>query len=97
MDEEIGFDGVTVREAIASRTLQSLEKLLEHWRSGALTFEAAHIAVVLLLEATFPFCDPTSKEILSQVQAQWTRESALRVEAGDELSRLGGDTPGTWG
>jgi hypothetical protein len=97
---EVGFDGVTVREAIASRTLEGVTRFSEHVKSGRLSFEDGHEAITILLEVTMPFCDPTTKNLLHQIQKQLDREALIRKEAGRDLAIAGGqlsDTFGDWG
>jgi len=98
--DDVGFDGVTVREAIASRTLLGLERLMQDMRDDNLSFEAGHRAITVLLETTMPFCDPGSQVVLRQVEADLKRKAKQRSEVDRDLAIMAGDLAsdtGAWG
>jgi hypothetical protein len=86
--DEVGFDGVTLREAIASRTLEAVNRLMDFYKEERLSFDQMHFAVTVLIEANLPFVDPGSKVLIAQVQAHLRREEMQRAEANEELSAL---------
>jgi hypothetical protein len=79
--DDIGFDGVTVREAIASRTFLGIQQLMEDIQVGTLTFDAAYRAISVLLEVTLPFCDPGSKGAIAELQKALEQERRQRASA----------------
>lgn len=84
MSDNIGFDGISVREAIALRTLEAVDRLVEAQQIAKLTWDAFMVSSTILLETVLPFCDPETKQLLTQIQKQWFRENELRLEAARE-------------
>ena len=84
-----GADGLTVREAIARRTLIGLETLVQAYKQGTLDFDAALLALRTLVETTMPFVDPSTKHLINQVIRKWDDEAEERRAAARELARGG--------
>lgn len=98
--DELGFDGVTVREAIASRTLAGINTLITAYNAKRIDLPSTHLALKTLVEATMPFCDPVSKQIVDQVMREWDRLEREWVEVGKDLAVVEGRLPtefGAWG
>lgn len=98
--DDVGADGVTVREAIASRTLLGINQLIEAYRDKRLDLPSAYLGLKVLVETTLPFCDPESKLIVSQVMKEWDRLQREWVAVGKDLAISEGALPadfGAWG
>lgn len=95
--DEVGADGVTVREAIASRTLAGLNTLIDAYNAKQLDLPSAYLAIKTLVEVTLPFCDPASKEIINQVMKMWDRLAKEWQEVGRDLAIAEGRLPGDFG
>jgi hypothetical protein len=86
--DEKGVDGLSVREAIARRTLIGLEQLVQAYKNTELDFDGALIAIRTLVETTLPFVDPSTKHLLNQVVRKWDDELEERRVAARELARI---------
>jgi hypothetical protein len=95
--DEVGFDGLTVREAIASRTLLGLDRLMEALRLGRMSFEQVHEAITVLLDTTMPFCDPGSQVLLRGLEAELKRQLQSRREADQDIAIARGDLDADFG
>lgn len=91
-----GADGLTVREAIARRTLLGLEVLVEAHKRGELEFDAALLAIRTLVETTLPFVDPDTKHIISHVVRKWDDEAEERRAVRRDLIRADTKDFGVW-
>jgi hypothetical protein len=87
-ENERGADGLSVREAIARRTLLGLEQLVLAYKRGELDFPAALLAIRTLVETTMPFVDPSTKHLINQVVRKWDDEAEERQIAARELARV---------
>lgn len=98
--DEVGFDGVTVREAVASRTMLGLGTLIAAYNDKHLDLPSAYLAIKTLVETVAPFCDPDSQTIVNQVMKEWDRSYREWVEVGKDLAIVEGRVPsefGAWG
>jgi len=95
--DEVGFDGVTVREAIAARVLQGIQRIVEAQKAGQMSFDHALITMDILVEVTLPFVDPGSKDLVRQIHAAYRREAEARREVDRDLALAEGRLPGEFG
>jgi hypothetical protein len=98
--DDVGADGLTVREAIARRVMIGLGRLAQAHKSGELGFEAAYLGIKVLVETTLPFVDPTSAQLINQIMKLWDEEAKEQQRAALELAAAAGKSPldvGAWG
>jgi hypothetical protein len=93
---ERGADGLTLREAVARRTLMGLETLIAAHKRGELDFDATLLALRTLVETTMPFVDPSTKHLINQVIRKWDDEAEERRAAARELARSATPRFGTY-
>ncbi len=82
-------EGISTREAIGRRAMIGLERIITEHKAGRLSYEAAGLMLDVMVEVLLPFCDPTSKDILTQAQSQWQEGLREREELGRDLDSLG--------
>lgn len=95
--DDVGADGVSVREAIAARTLAAINRVTESYNRKEITFPAAYLAITSIVDVTLAFCDPTSKTILHQVCKVWDGFHKEWLEAGLALAAAEGQPVGKFG
>jgi hypothetical protein len=95
-DDERGFDGLTVREAIARRVLIGLNDLVEMHKDGGLDFDSTRIAIRVLVESTMPFVDSETKTIINHIVRKWDDEAEERRIAQRDLVRAEDPKFGAW-
>lgn len=81
--DEVSFEGITTREAIARRVLLNLEELIQAETDGKIPFKTMQIAFNAVVDATMPFIDTKTRAAINVIQAEIETEAEIRTAIGD--------------
>lgn len=95
--DEVTYEGITTRQAIARRVCLGLEDLIGAHDAGMIDFRAMKLAAEVLVDVTLPFVDASTKQVITDaikgIEYEAARldelaEAEAEAELGDNLEQF---------